>query len=89
MEGDGEAGRTGRKDLRLNESGGSWFDDDGIWRSSCGASLILVGFDPQLNIFTVLEVRISGVLGTGRVVCDVIGDGRLKRDGSGRSITGN
>jgi hypothetical protein len=73
----------------LNESSGSWFGDDESWRSSCGASLILVGFDPRLNIFTVLEVRISGVLGTGRVVRDIVGDGRLKKEGSGSSIAGS
>lgn len=63
----GETGRTGRKDFKLNESNVSCVEAEGSLRSNCGALLIFEGFVPQLNIFTVLEVRISGVFGTGSV----------------------
>jgi hypothetical protein len=84
----GESGLTGRNDLRLNESGVSCVEPDGILRSNCGVSLILVGLDPQLNILTVLDVRISGVLGTGRVWA-VIAGGLLDIRGSPRRIGGS
>jgi hypothetical protein len=73
---DGEAGRTGRNDLKLNESRVFCVEFEGSLRSSCGALVIFEGLAPQLNIFTVLEVRISGVFGTGRV-CVVNAGGRL------------
>jgi hypothetical protein len=84
----GESGRTGRNDLRLNESNGSCVELDGKFRSNFGASLILVGLEPQLNILTVLDVRISGVLGTGRV-WELIAGGLLNIGGSPREIGGS
>jgi hypothetical protein len=74
--GAGETGRTGRNDLRLNESRVSCVDEDGILRSRRGASLIFVGLEPRLKTLIVLEVRISGVFGTGSV-CVVRAGGRL------------
>lgn len=83
---EGETGRTGRNDRRLNESRG--LEDDGNWRSSLGASLVLVGLDPQLNILTVFDVRISGVLGIGNV--DIFtAPGRERSGWAGRSIGGS
>lgn len=74
--GAGEIGRTGRNDLRLNESRVSCVDEDGMLRSSLGASLVFVGLEPRLKTLIVLEVRISGVFGTGSV-CVVRAGGRL------------
>jgi hypothetical protein len=74
--------------LRLNESNVSCVELDGICRSNFGTSLVLVGLDPQLNILTVLDARISGVLGIGSVWA-VIAGGLLNTGGSPREMGGS